>query len=80
MPSSQADLTTGCNDRLLRPLVPLYAAGPFLFNTSLFTVQGRKKNLTKIFTMRERKRKESCGETFFLFVCISFLFLRFFFF
>lgn len=78
MLSSQADLTTGCNGRLLRPLVPLYAAGPFLFNTSLFTVQ-EKKNLTKIFTMRERKEKKVVKKHFFLFVCISFLFLRFFF-
>lgn len=75
MPRSQADPTTGCNDRQLRPLVPLYAAGPFLFNTSLFTVQ-EKKSDKNIYNERE-KRKESCGETFFLFVCISFFYIFF---
>lgn len=79
MLSSQADLTTGCNGRLLRPLVPLYAAGPFLFNTSLFTVQ-EKKNLTKIFTMRERKEKKVVEKHFFSFCLHFFSFFKIFFF
>lgn len=73
MPSSQADLTTGCNGRLLPPLVPLYAAGPFLVNTSLFTVQG-EKNPTKIFTMRERKEKKVVEKHFFFLSAFLFFF------
>lgn len=78
MPSSQADLTTGCNDRLLRPLVPLYAAGPFLFNTSLFTVQ-EKKSDKNIYNERERKEKKVVEKHFFFLSAFLFFFLDFFF-
>lgn len=70
MPSLQADLTTGCNDHLRRPLVPLYAAGPSVQHFSLYS--SGKKSDKNIYNERE-KRKESCGQTFFSF-CLHFFF------
>lgn len=73
---------TSVNDHLLRPLLPFYAAGPFLLNTPLFYSSAKNneknKNRTKIFTMREKK-KLNCGETvlffcFFPFCLLAFLF------
>lgn len=58
---------------LLHPLVPLYAAGPFLLNTSLFTV--RQKADKNIYNEREKNeivKKQFSVFFSFLFVCISF--------
>lgn len=67
---------TSVNDHLLRPLLPFYAAGPFLLNTPLFYSSAKNKKLKKKSDKNiynEREKKLNCGETVFFFFFFPFL-------